>query len=121
MQSMVVSTVAYLLKARTAEPEKQPLLGNGSANTPVARQWFSNRQVIAERYVQATIEEWLEAVLSLRSVLIYIYGESPETVASLRGRQLGNSNVLCWKTLPSRAVKPVSRTLSLYVTLICKM
>jgi hypothetical protein len=28
-----ISTVAYLLKARTVEPEKQPLLVNGSETT----------------------------------------------------------------------------------------
>jgi hypothetical protein len=30
--------VAYLLKARTVEPEKQPLLANGSETTFVSRQ-----------------------------------------------------------------------------------
>jgi hypothetical protein len=36
--------VAYLLKARTVEPEKQPLLVNGSETTFVSRQWPGNRQ-----------------------------------------------------------------------------
>jgi hypothetical protein len=31
-------TVAYLLKARTGEPKKQPLLANGSETTFVSRQ-----------------------------------------------------------------------------------
>jgi hypothetical protein len=31
------------------ELEKQPLLGNGSAHKPFARQWFSSHHVIAER------------------------------------------------------------------------
>jgi hypothetical protein len=30
--------VAYLLKARTVQPEKQPLLENGSETTSVSRQ-----------------------------------------------------------------------------------
>jgi hypothetical protein len=38
--------VAYLLKAKIAEPEKQPLLGNGFANTSIAMQWFSIRATI---------------------------------------------------------------------------
>jgi hypothetical protein len=75
---MVISTVAYLLKARNAEPEKQPLLGNGSANTPVARQRLNNRHVIVENDAHAIIGEWFEAVFSVLSV-----PESPETVASL--------------------------------------
>jgi hypothetical protein len=60
--------VAYLLKARNMEPEKQPLLGNGSANTPIAEQWFSMCHVIATRDVHATTEERLEAVFSVQSV-----------------------------------------------------
>jgi hypothetical protein len=44
------------------------LLGNGSANTPVVRQWFNSRHVMAARNMHATIEELLEAVFSVRSV-----------------------------------------------------
>jgi hypothetical protein len=36
--------VAYLLKARTVEPEKQPLLANGSETKFVSRQRPRNRQ-----------------------------------------------------------------------------
>jgi hypothetical protein len=33
----IIINVAYLLKARTVEPEKQPLLANGSETTFVSR------------------------------------------------------------------------------------
>jgi hypothetical protein len=36
--------LAYLLKARTVEPEKQPLLANGSEITFVSSQRLRNRQ-----------------------------------------------------------------------------
>jgi hypothetical protein len=42
MQSMsyqILNVLAYMLKARTVEPEKQPLLVNGSETTFVSRQW----------------------------------------------------------------------------------
>jgi hypothetical protein len=35
---IINGTVAYLLKARTVEPEKHPLLANGSEATFVSRQ-----------------------------------------------------------------------------------
>jgi hypothetical protein len=38
------NNVAYLLKARTVEPEKQPLLANGSETTFVSRQRPRNKQ-----------------------------------------------------------------------------
>jgi hypothetical protein len=61
-------TVAYLLKARTVESEKQLLLGNGSANPPIAGQWFSMCHVIATTDAHAKIEELLEDVFSVESV-----------------------------------------------------
>jgi hypothetical protein len=39
-----VYIVAYFLKARAVESEKQPLLANGSETTSVSRQWQRNRQ-----------------------------------------------------------------------------
>jgi hypothetical protein len=60
-----VHIVAYLFKARTVEQEKQPLLGSGSPNTSVARQWFSSSHEIAARDAIKTMEKWLEAVLFL--------------------------------------------------------
>jgi hypothetical protein len=46
LQILYVSenTVVYLLKARTVEPEKQPLLANGSETTFVSRQTPRNEQ-----------------------------------------------------------------------------
>jgi hypothetical protein len=41
--------VAYLLKPRIVELQKQPLPENGSAHTPVARQWFNSDHMIAAR------------------------------------------------------------------------
>jgi hypothetical protein len=38
-------TLRYLLKARTVEPEKQPLLANGSETTSAARAQIINKQV----------------------------------------------------------------------------
>jgi hypothetical protein len=76
--------VGCLLKAGTVKPEKQPLLGNGSAN---ARCWqcFYNRHVIVARYAHATMKEQMTAVFSVPSVpRLYNedqlpLGESPET------------------------------------------
>jgi hypothetical protein len=47
--------------------ERQPLLRNGSANTPIARQWLDKRHVTSATLAYATIEEMLEAVFSIRS------------------------------------------------------
>jgi hypothetical protein len=38
------SIVAYFFKARIVEPEKQPLLANGSETTLVSRQWPRNKR-----------------------------------------------------------------------------
>jgi hypothetical protein len=38
------NTVSHLLKLRTVEPEKEPLLANGSETTFVARQRSRNKQ-----------------------------------------------------------------------------
>jgi hypothetical protein len=54
--------------------QRQPLLRNGSANTPFAKQWLSIRHVMVATDNHATIEELLEAVFSVRSVLgLYMY------------------------------------------------
>jgi hypothetical protein len=60
-------TGAYLLMARTVEPERQLLLVNGSSNIAVARKWFSSRHLIAARDVHVTMEESLEAVFPVQS------------------------------------------------------
>jgi hypothetical protein len=40
--------------------QRKPLLGNGSANTPVVRQWLGSRHVMAATDKQVTREELLE-------------------------------------------------------------
>jgi hypothetical protein len=59
--------VAYLLKARTVEPEKQPLLANGSETTFVSRQ-RPGEHVATTTDLRATIEVLLETVLFTQSV-----------------------------------------------------
>jgi hypothetical protein len=56
-------SVAYVLKARTLEPEKQPLLVNGSETTVVSRQWL-DKHVLAAMDKHATIDVFLETVFS---------------------------------------------------------
>jgi hypothetical protein len=42
-KKMKVNIVAYLLKARSMEPEKESLLVNGSETTFISRQWPQNK------------------------------------------------------------------------------
>jgi hypothetical protein len=59
--------VAYLLKARTVEPDKQTLLSNGSETTFVSRQRL-NKYVPAATDTHATLEVMLETLISTLSV-----------------------------------------------------
>jgi hypothetical protein len=59
--------VAYLLKARTSEPEKQLLLANGSEATFISRQQLSNH-IPRATDTDATIEVLLEMVFSAQSM-----------------------------------------------------
>jgi hypothetical protein len=59
--------VAYLFKARIVEPEKLPLLSNGSETTFVSRQRLCIH-VPAATDTYATIEVMLETMFSTRSV-----------------------------------------------------
>jgi hypothetical protein len=59
--------VAYLLKARTVEQEKKPLLANGSESTFVSRQGLG-KHVPAAKIEHATIEVLLETVFSTPSL-----------------------------------------------------
>jgi hypothetical protein len=59
--------VAYLLKARIVEPEKQPLLASGSETTLLSRQRLG-KHVPAAKDTHATIEVLLETVFSTLSV-----------------------------------------------------
>jgi hypothetical protein len=54
-------------ESQNCEASGQSLLGNGSVNMPVPRQWLRSRHVIAATDTHATIELW-EAVFSVRSV-----------------------------------------------------
>jgi hypothetical protein len=72
--------VVYLLKARTVEPEKQPLLANGSETTFISRQ-----HVPAATNTCATIEELVETVFSIRSVqMVYKEDSLGNRVSSVR-------------------------------------
>jgi hypothetical protein len=64
---VTVSIVAYLLKPRTVEPEKHPLLANGSERTFFSRQRLG-KHVLAATDTHAKIEVHLETVSSTRSV-----------------------------------------------------
>jgi hypothetical protein len=55
-------------EGQNCEASRGPLLGNGSVNMQVARQWLSSRHVIAATDTHAAIEELLEAVFSVPSV-----------------------------------------------------
>jgi hypothetical protein len=59
--------VAYLLKARNVEPEKEPLLANGFETTLVSRQRL-DKHVPAATDSHATIEVLLGTVFSSPSV-----------------------------------------------------
>jgi hypothetical protein len=61
------SIVAYLLKARTMEREKQPLLANGSETTFVSTQRL-DKHVPTATDTHASIEVLLESALCTRSV-----------------------------------------------------
>jgi hypothetical protein len=50
----------YCIGMSAESQQRQSLLGNGSANMPVARQNLGSRHVMAAPYKQATIEELLE-------------------------------------------------------------
>jgi hypothetical protein len=106
--------------------QRQPLLGNGSADIPVARQW--------PQQTHATIEELLEALFSPRSVpRLYI----TRTSCHYR-RVLIRPSRLCevdvrWPPAfedmnpeeeehpPSSAVKTVTENISLCVIVIYKV
>jgi hypothetical protein len=67
-----------LLRARTVEPDKELLLWNSSATTPIAGQWFSMCHVITIRDARAAIEDPLAAVFSVQSVSrLYNKGQLP--------------------------------------------
>jgi hypothetical protein len=106
--------VAYLPKAITLEPEKLPLLANGSETTFVSRQRLS-KHVPAATDMYATIEALLETVYSARSVQSG-YKEnswvsrvnSVREAVKKRGRKRGS-----WKGVAvQRRLEPGSRELA---------
>jgi hypothetical protein len=60
--------VAYLLKARTVEAEKQSWLANDSETTFISRQLLGKHIPVATD-MYATIEVLLETLFSIRSML----------------------------------------------------
>jgi hypothetical protein len=64
---VTVSIVTYLLIARTVDPEKQPLLANGSESTFVSMQRLG-KHILAATDTQSTVEVLSEMVLSTHSV-----------------------------------------------------
>jgi hypothetical protein len=59
--------VAYLLKSLTTEPEKQPLLANGSERTFLSKQQLGKHNPAAKDK-HTTIEVRFETVFSTRSL-----------------------------------------------------
>lgn len=51
--------------SQNCEAKREPLLGNGFTNTPVARQRLNSCHVMVETDTHTTIEEQLKAVFSL--------------------------------------------------------
>jgi hypothetical protein len=78
--------VEYLLKARTVEPEKQPLLANGSETTFISSHRL-DKHVPAAKDMHTTIQVPLETVLSTRSVLNGYKDDKWETGPVLYGKE----------------------------------
>jgi hypothetical protein len=60
-------------ESQNYETSREPLLGNGFVNTPIARQWLTSRHVIAPKDTHATIEELLERCFLCGKSRGYIY------------------------------------------------
>jgi hypothetical protein len=75
--------VAHLLKARTVESEKQPLLVNGAETTFVSRQRLGKHVPVATD-THATIELLLETVFSTRSARVCKKDKWGNQVSSVR-------------------------------------
>jgi hypothetical protein len=64
---------ATIGKPQLGSQQLQPLLSNGHADTSVASQFLSSRNVITTKITQETREKVSAAVFSVRSFFIYIY------------------------------------------------
>jgi hypothetical protein len=82
--------VAYLIKARTVEPEKQPLLANGFETTFVSRQRLG-KHVPAATDTHAIIEVLLETAFSARSVK-----------SGYKENNWGNLDISVWESVKKR-------------------
>jgi hypothetical protein len=78
--------VAYLFKARTVEPEQEPLLANSSETTFVSKQRLG-KHVPAATGTHAIIEVLLETVFSTRSVKRGISQEKHYVSSTKRSQQ----------------------------------
>jgi hypothetical protein len=80
--------VAYLFKTRTVEPDKQPLLANGSEIAFVSRQRPRNKHVSTATNQHATTEVPLETVFSTMVRVEELQaGRSEELVQLVGSRQ----------------------------------
>jgi hypothetical protein len=86
--------VPYLLNARTVEPEKQPLLVNGSETIFVSRQRFA-KHVPAATDKHATPEVLLETMFPTRSVETGYKKNWGKRVSSLR--ESVKKRICSWK------------------------
>jgi hypothetical protein len=81
-------------ESQNCEASRQPLLENGSANMPIARQWLSNHHMMAATDTHATIEELLEVVVSVWSMLrLYNKDQLPLRVQSRENVQSVSQSV----------------------------
>jgi hypothetical protein len=83
----VQDNVAYVLKARSMEPEKQLLLANGSEPTIISTRQLSKHIPVATD-THATIEVLLETVFSTWSVQGGVIGKTTGTTESVLYRSL---------------------------------
>jgi hypothetical protein len=64
---MIIIIIIIFAQSKNTKDSRQPLLGNGTVNTPAARWWLRSRHVTAATHKQARREELLEAVFSVWS------------------------------------------------------
>jgi hypothetical protein len=55
-------------ESQNCETRREPLLGDGYVNAPIARQWLNISQVITATDTHATIEYFLDAMFSVQFV-----------------------------------------------------
>jgi hypothetical protein len=90
--------VAYLHKVRIVGPAeaavaREPLC----KQTPVAKQWLSDRHVIAATVAHATIAELLEEVISVRSATVLYTSNSNLAAMKSQLRVVSPSRATDWR------------------------